>query len=539
MYNMEISSKAIYILLISTISAAICLAYIINRQQIKHSHNRYISISQIDITILAFFTYALINIIFVREAPLQYETIAGITLSLIVYLICRNLRNQKIIINVLIIYAIFESLIAYLQAFGYITSNHRLFSITGTFGNPGQLGCILAIGISIAIYEFIYNRHALYRVFTMASMLFISGALFLSNSRASWIASIIGIYCILYPVLKKLIPRITLFAISTIIISGIFSVLYLYKKPSADGRLLIWKVTVKMIAESPIVGHGIGSFSNKYMYYQADYFKNNNTGPAETADNIIYPYNETLRIAAEMGVIGCVFIIAISFLIISLMKKYNYYNTIFAILYIVVFIYSLFSYPLSVACLYILYPAIIGAIKVNNNVNISIRPMSNICAAGAIILMINLYITYNHDVKVLSSNTINSYYKIRILQSPRFINSYSYTILADTNDIRKLEILRTAAQVSPSSDLFCDIGDYYYATKQLDKADSCYTLAHFMVPLRITPLYKRFVIAKTTHDIEKAKLIARKIVFGQYKIVSTRTIAMKHNAKEFLQLIEQ
>ena len=73
--------------------------------------------------------------------------------------------------------------------------------------------------------------------------------------------------------------------------------IYYYKKDSADGRLLIWRVSIDMIADAPLVGHGIGTFENKYMYYQAQYFESHPYSKYEKfTDNIVYPYNEFLRI---------------------------------------------------------------------------------------------------------------------------------------------------------------------------------------------------------------------------------------------------
>ena len=43
--------------------------------------------------------------------------------------------------------------------------------------------------------------------------------------------------------------------------------IYYYKKDSADGRLLIWRVSIDMIADAPLVGHGIGTFENKVDWF--------------------------------------------------------------------------------------------------------------------------------------------------------------------------------------------------------------------------------------------------------------------------------
>ena len=77
------------------------------------------------------------------------------------------------------------------------------------------------------------------------------------------------------------------------------------KKDSADGRLLIWKVTTEMIAKKPLIGHGTNGFEANYMNYQADYFsENNNPKEALLAGNNKYAFNIFLKILSEYGLIG-------------------------------------------------------------------------------------------------------------------------------------------------------------------------------------------------------------------------------------------
>lgn len=43
--------------------------------------------------------------------------------------------------------------------------------------------------------------------------------------------------------------------------------------PSINTRLLIWKTTLEMIKDRPIVGSGIGTFKMNYLIYQAEFLK--------------------------------------------------------------------------------------------------------------------------------------------------------------------------------------------------------------------------------------------------------------------------
>ena len=48
-------------------------------------------------------------------------------------------------------------------------------------------------------------------------------------------------------------------------VGGLSFFLYIVKKDSANGRLLIWRVTTAIIADNPVKGVGIREFSGEYM----------------------------------------------------------------------------------------------------------------------------------------------------------------------------------------------------------------------------------------------------------------------------------
>lgn len=77
---------------------------------------------------------------------------------------------------------------------------------------------------------------------------------------------------------------------------------YFLKKDSADGRLLIWNCSWRMIIDSPMYGHGFDAFRAHYMDYQANYLSQYpNNEYAMLADNVISPFNEYLNVALSCG----------------------------------------------------------------------------------------------------------------------------------------------------------------------------------------------------------------------------------------------
>jgi len=135
-----------------------------------------------------------------------------------------------------------------------------------------------------------------------------------SRSRAAWLAAIAGSLFV-FQTFKhsniqtffKTFKQFKRGLIATGILLFVLALvgIYKFKQDSADGRLLIWKVSTEMIKDKPIFGHGSGKFAANYMNYQAAYFKPNPDVPeAMQADNVTYAYNEFLKLAVEKGVIG-------------------------------------------------------------------------------------------------------------------------------------------------------------------------------------------------------------------------------------------
>ena len=123
---------------------------------------------------------------------------------------------------------------------------------------------------------------------------------------------LINIYCTQHGNILQL-RYFKLLSVMILVISVIGALLlYHQKQNSANGRLLIWKVSCEMIKDKPIFGHGYGAFKVKYMDYQADYFKNNpNSIFAILADNVKHPFNEYIKIAVEFGIISLVTVVSL------------------------------------------------------------------------------------------------------------------------------------------------------------------------------------------------------------------------------------
>ena len=148
------------------------------------------------------------------------------------------------------------------QIAGIYPSNHSLFVLTGTFYNPGPYSGYLAAVLPIALYRMLVlsgkkDRLSVVQYYlSICVLLLICCVLPAGMSRAAWIASLISCgYVVLrvYHVKVKSFVSEHRYAVLGVLILGLLfaSGAYFMKRDSADGRLLIGKITSQAIASSP------------------------------------------------------------------------------------------------------------------------------------------------------------------------------------------------------------------------------------------------------------------------------------------------
>lgn len=243
----------------------------------------------------------------------------------------------------------------YLQYFEYLPSNSKYFILTGPYHNPAILAIILSslLGIILNVFILFYIKlkkcHKLL-MFIIAITLFCTPILILTYARTAYISLIISILYSLYLLFapQKLRFKQVMYC-GGIVLCIVISVgtLYYLKPKSADGRLLIWKVSWQMIKDKPLTGFGKGGFAANYLYYQAKYLDCSSATTEERAlaGNTHLAFNEPLRITVEYGIIGL--FVYLSFIIWLLIppKRKGAINIICKSLLVGIFIWGIFAYP--------------------------------------------------------------------------------------------------------------------------------------------------------------------------------------------------
>lgn len=473
------------------------------------------------------------------------------------YCIARKISQKQWSLWGIVLLGIIEAIIAICQKLHWIDSVHSTFNATGTFTNPGPLGGFLAITITIAFGFYLeYKKESWRKLFLLLAIVLLLAVIILTDSRASWLAVLFGTGFLIF--LRKKEERKSLRSlpkIGLIVFTLLFLIFtYYYKKDSANGRLLIWRVSSEMMVDAPLTGKGIGNFRKEYMHYQARYFRSHPHSPyAMLADNITYPYNEFLLIGVEQGIVGLIFILCI---IVCTLKyaSYQRYRKIYPSGFAALLVFSFFSYPSNIVLLWLLIPLLLGGIQCQKSKCITISHKFQlvkwfvyICCLTQLIWGSYLYCELNNNVKKLYSLELQESKKAEIylekhqteLQSvPRLLDVYAQYYHLHFPSCVNLSVLKQAALILPSSELYCDLGDSYKKLNHTDEAIACYILASEMIPNRIQPKYKLFCLYRDKGDTIQMKKAAFEALHTKIKVMNTKALHMRGEIKSSIKFTD-
>ena len=246
------------------------------------------------------------------------------------------------------------------QIAGIYPSNHSLFVLTGTFYNPGPYSGYLAAVLPIALNRMSALKGKKDRLsvvqyyLSMCVLLLICSVLPAGMSRAAWFAALISCgYVVLrvYHVKVKSFVSEHRYAVLGVLILGLLfaSGAYFMKRDSADGRLLIGKITLRAIADNPWGEKNGRTFSAIYGDAQERYFTDCEYSESEAwvAGTPDFAFNEYLQIAVEYGVWVSVLLVTV-LLVLSMIAGNRKHLAGMGGCLVSLMVFACFSYPLHI-----------------------------------------------------------------------------------------------------------------------------------------------------------------------------------------------
>ena len=304
--------------------------------------------------VLIWMGYLLLHALFMREAE-NYK-LMYLEETLLLMLVLPNLLELQILSkrtlenSILLICAIQLGSLT-MQFVGFANSYNDFFSITGLSDNPNVSAILLAVCIP-TLYSRMKrsNRRLLWTIPMLLSILFI--VLLKCRTAYIFLITVFAVRMILSDSVKLFWSKRSFFGKSSLIVVSFLTLLvfgllfYRTKQASSEGRLLIWKVSTKMIQEHP-TGIGIGMFEHDYNLRQGEYFASGESTEREryNSGTVNMAYNDFLEHCVEAGIPGFLFIISfyVYLMFLTYRRKdtelFSYFSAVFLISWLN-FIYS-------------------------------------------------------------------------------------------------------------------------------------------------------------------------------------------------------
>jgi len=476
----------------------------------------------------------------------------------------------------LILLGYIQLIVCILQTVRIIPSFSPIFPVSGTFDNTSELciylTCILPVAVNAGLKaNDTASKGKTIRAVCLFYILCWLAFVLLMGSRTALLSGFIGLGVYtgfqsgFFKYLKEKINsfpyKIIISVVLGIVIIGMICLLAQYKKDSANGRLLIWKVSWSGIIETPLQGQGFNAFQAKYGHYQAEYFQKNteNQKEAMLASNMSVAMNDFVETAFNLGFIGLFLYVAFWF---SLFKRIAGQArndiTIVAIAVVVIFLVSSGFYfierMLSVKVLTLFFAAYISSIQ-KKIMSYHIHPVL-LKSIATIILFFCCFAGYTtiHKAKYYSgwrkANTFAQfgyrdeakaiYEKVYpyMQHNGSFLFHYAKNLYENQAYRQCLENMEIAKPLIASSEFYSLLGDTYFKTGDYESAKIHYEYASFMVPNRFRPLYKLFKMYRELEKIQEALVIAQNIVIKPVKVISVEIQGIIKECNDFINTIE-
>ena len=547
----------------------------------------------LDGLVLAFALYILLNS-FITDSPARIS-VAILMLLPVFYFDIRlitaaNKKFTRYLVAMLLMAGLGQIYIGAKQLLGLAPSGNAIFNLTGSFYNPGPYAGFLSIIFTLALHEALSLYPDIVNKFRIAGdcrkrakiMVNIEVCIFLmaipagvaililmpsTMSRMAWLAMAAGATIVLSARFKyaakvsdfiKRRKSASSLAIALTAILAAVAVFNAYnmKRDSADGRLLIWKISSRIMFHNPVTGTGIGKFSAVYGEEQAGYFaaKERSRSEIMVADCPTMAFNDYLQIGAALGIIGLAL-----FLLIIVSAFCGYIRSkdkgmMYALVPLLIF--ALASYPLMLVNFQIIFVIIIavagsniqskGTIKANAWITITIITcLLMLCCYeySAARKLEPEYKEWSSAKRIYSMNNYKGAAKMFkklypvFSEYPDLLFDYGRSLNQIGSYAESNHILGQAAEMIGDPMVYNIMGNNYKSLGEILVAEGYYQKAHSIIPNRIYPLYLLATLYFDAGQDEKAIVMAERVLDFQEKVSSEATEQMKRNIRKRLEEI--
>jgi len=252
-----------------------------------------------------------------------------------------RLKNTDRILLLIAVATLLHWLIGIIQLFqlpllvNWIPRTQNIIA-SGVFQQVNVMASFLVTGILTCLYlclrPLAYKRLKL-KVFLLVIISITTYVMVSTGSRIGLLSGVLGLLMLLIAYRKQVNKNWKTVVSSLLIITiaswlakeGLHQTLdksyRMVDAQYADQRLSIYRISLDVIAEAPIKGHGIGSFLEQFGLASSGFYQQHPT--AELPTYIAHPHNELLQWAIEGGLLALIGIVIAMVSVLWLTVKYK------------------------------------------------------------------------------------------------------------------------------------------------------------------------------------------------------------------------
>lgn len=486
----------------------------------------------------------------------QYKTVY-LLVSLLFIPIVSVLLNSRFINraqceNIIILTVLIHIIFVFMQWLGLIGSGNRYFNLTGSNENP-TVTAIYIVGCIPVIVEKLYrgNNKKMYSFILLVCIVVIIAL----QCRTAYIGLSIELFVAIVMIINKRhyhIPQLYRYPFMLVMMLTVISIgmrCYDMKRGSADGRILIWNISAKMIIEKP-QGYGYGLFEKYYNLRQAEYFANGNGTEKEKllADYVFMPYNDFLEHGVEGGVIGLCFLVLFYGIIISLAKRRH--DVICLSVFVAFAVMSLTNFIYSSIQSWLLLMLLATFTTSDNSIKEGVSIKEKVFQ---ITLITVIFLSCNHVLIRMTTGQIKlAEYKERIMKRETVSDDEFASIKKIVGTSEAYWTLRAYNNMllnrfsESATDIFKSL-NYTSSSQSLEKLYQMYELSgsdekgikyieklRYMIPNLLRPKLILMQYYDSHGSVDKAICYAREIVSCQVKIENEMSRQIRSTAYDYI-----
>lgn len=485
--------------------------------------------------------------------------LAGCILSALIFKSKGDFISLDSVISwVLVVLGGSEAILGLRQLYGLATSGHSMYALTGSFFNPGPYSGYLAMILPVCLYQWLVCGRRGGRVVSGGVMLLILCVLPAGMSRSAWLAAGVSCLCVyawhmdwtdkfrlLWQQQRQRVVMVVVGGFCVLLLAGYL--LFVLKPDSARGRLFMWKITCRAIAEKPLTGYGIHNFAAAYGNAQETYFAAGDYEPWEerVAGSPEYAFNEYLQAAVELGIPLAVCLLVVVVLCLYRGVRKGRYGICGAILSLMIFSFS--SYPLQLPVFIVTFGGLLVAclfgadrwqwlgVAVLVGIIVGFRLKNDLQVEQACREWMNARVLYSAGAYQSAEKEYGRLYPL-LRDRASFLFEYGHGLHKQQQFGKSNRILKEALQRSCDPMILNVIGKNYQQMGDCLSAEDWFIRSTHRLPGRIYPYY---LLAKLYAELsfrqpDKFEKMKRMVLTKEPKVQSTAIRQMREEVNKMI-----